>query len=104
MEITIYAKKRQSSDGKSFYAYLTRMTRKDGTVDTMGVKFRDDCGAPKGESCPCNIIINRGDANVTKGEYVREDTGDVIETRTLWVQHWERGSEYVDTSLDEYMD
>lgn len=102
MEITIFAKKRTSQEGRKFFSYLTTLPRKDGTEETMSVKFRDECGAPRPEECPCNIIIQKGDANVSKRNYVREDTGETGTSKTLWVTAWSKGSVYVDTSMDEY--
>lgn len=100
-EITIFAKKRQSKDGKkTFTSYLTTLTKKDGTTETMGVKFREEAGEPK--ECPCNIIVNKDDANISKRTYIREDTGEAAEAKTLWVTAWKKGSAYVDHSLDDY--
>ena len=102
MEITIYAKKRTSSDGKSFFSYLSTLTRKDGTKQTVSVKFRDDCGNPKPENCPMNIKFEKGNANMTTKEFVRDDTGEVGTSYTLWVSAWEHGTQFVDHSLDDF--
>ena len=83
MEITIYAKKRTTSEGKSFYSYLSNLTRKDGTKQTVSVKFRDDCGNPKPENCPMNIKFDKSDANMATREFVRDDTGLVGTSYTL---------------------
>ena len=102
MEITIFAKKRTTADGKPFYGYLSTLTRKDGTKQTVSVKFRDECGNPKPEKCPMNIVFNKGAANLATREFVREDTGEVGTSFTLWVSAWEPGTPYVDTSLDDF--
>lgn len=102
MELTIFAKKRTTDEGKSFYSYITTLTKKDGTKQTVGVKFREECGQPKGDKCPCNVIVDKGDANLATKSFIREDTGEVAESLTLWVKNWKPGSEYVDTSLDDY--
>lgn len=102
MELTIFAKKRTTEEGKSFYSYITTLTKKDGEKQTVGVRFREECGQPKGDTCPCNIIVEKGNANLSTKSFIREDTGEVAESLTLWVKAWEKGSEYVDTSLDEY--
>ena len=102
MEITIFAKKRTTSDGKPFYGYLSKLTRKDGTKQTVSVKFRDECGNPKPEKCPMNIQFNKGAANLATKEFVLEDTGEVGTSFTLWVSAWEPGTPYVDTSLDDF--
>lgn len=102
MELTIFAKKRTTEEGKSFYSYLTTLIKKDGSTQTVSVRFREECGQPKGDKCPCNVIIEKADANISRKEFVREDTGEVAESLTLWVKAWTPGSEYVDTSLDDY--
>ena len=102
MEITIFAKKRTASDGKSFYSYLSTLTRKDGTKQTVSVKFRDEAGNPKPEKCPMNIKFDRGSANVATKEFIREDTGEHATSYTLWVSAWEPGAPFVDHSLDDF--
>ena len=76
------------------------------------VKFRQDCGQPKGENCPCIIIVPKTAANLAENKFetseVSPETGEVkIETRknyVLWVSEWKPGREYVDTSLDDFED
>lgn len=102
MEITIYAKKFTGEGNKVFYRYLSKLPRKDGSKQTMAVKFRDEYGAPKPEKCPMNIVVDKKDANVATKEFVREDTGEVRTSFTLWVSKWKEGSPFVDTSLDEF--
>jgi hypothetical protein len=104
MELTIFAKYRTTSEGKGFYSYLTKLRKKDGEMYTVGVKFREICGAPKGDKCPCNIIVDKHDANLSTYKYVREDTGEEMEGKNLWITAWEEGSEYVDHSLDDFVD
>lgn len=102
MEITIYAKKRNSADGKMFYSYLSTLTRKDGTKQTVSVKFRDEAGNPKPEKCPMNVKFDKGNANMSTKEFTREDTGEVATSYTLWVSAWELGTPFVDHSLDDF--
>ena len=104
MELTIFAKKRTSADGKKFYTYLTTMTKKDGTEQTVAVKFREECGGPKPDKCPINIVVDKRFANLSHRDFVREDTGEAGTSHTLWVSEWQEGKAYVDTSLDEYED
>lgn len=101
MEITLFAKRRTSKEGKTFFQYITTLNRKDGTSETMRVCFRN-VDAPKPESCPRNIITTRDNSNVATRHYNDLSTGEVKTARTLWVSAWEPGSEYVDHSLDEY--
>lgn len=102
MEITIYAKKRHASDGKTFYSYLSTLTRKDGTKQTVSVKFRDEAGNPKPEKCPMNVKFDKGNANMTARAFTRRDTGEVGMSYTLWVSAWEPGAPFVDNSLDDF--
>lgn len=102
MELSVFAKKRNTQEGKIFYSYLTTMTRKDGTELTVSVKFRDECGAPKPDACPVNIIVEKSDANLVSKDFTREDTGEQGKLYTLWVSNWVEGSPYVDHSLDDF--
>lgn len=101
MEITVFAKRRTSKEGKTFYQYLTTLTKKDGTTETMRVCFRN-VDAPKPETCPRNIIVERDNSNIAVRHYNDPSTGEIKANRTLWVSAWEPGSEYVDHSLDDY--
>lgn len=102
MEITIYAKKRTTSEGKSFYSYLSNLTRKDGTKQTVSVRFRDDCVNPKPENCPMNIKFDKSNANLATRKFVRFESGEVGTSYTLWVSAWEPGTPFVDHSLDDF--
>lgn len=102
MEITIYAKKRVKEEGGTFYSYLTKMRKKDGTDVTVAVKFREECGHPKPENCPMNVIVDKEKANMSTRDFIREDTGEIAKSHTLWVTSWRPGSEYVDKSLDDF--
>ena len=102
MEITIYSKKRTTHEGKTFYSYLSRLTRKDGSHQAVSVKFRDDAGNPKPENCPMNIKFDKGDANLTTREFTREDTGEECLSYTLWVSRWTEGEPFIDHSLDDF--
>lgn len=102
MEITIYAKKRTSGEGKTFYGYLATLTKTDGTEQMVSVKFREDCGNPDPKKCPMNIRFDKSCANLTHKTFVREDTGEAGVSYTLWVSRWEDGEPFVDHSLDEF--
>ena len=103
MLITIFAKAAQTKEGRKFYRYISTLTNKNtGEEKTVAVKFRESCGAPDASKCPMNIMFNKGDANLSKRNYTREDTGEIADSYTLWVSNWAMGPEYVDTSLDDY--
>ena len=108
MEKTIFAKKRTSNDGKTFYNYFTKLTKKDGTEVVVQVKFRDECGSPVGANCPMNITFNKKDANYTEKEETYTDSKTqeekVTTRRIMWVSAWTEGTPYVDTSMDEFED
>lgn len=107
MKKIIYAKKRttkpdENGKTKDFYTYLTKCVRKStGEGFTAEVKFREDCGAPKGADCPLVIDIPPGKANLTEREYENSTTGEIGVTRVIWVSEWSNLGAYVDTSMDD---
>ena len=65
MKLTVFAKKRTTTEGKRFYIYLTQLTRKeDGEHVTVQVKFPEGF-APKYDDCPINIIVEKDKANLS---------------------------------------
>lgn len=101
MEITIFAKRRKSKDNNIFYQYLSTLTKKDGTTETVRVAFRD-CQPPKPDSCPRNITFAKTDANMATNTYT-DTEGNKKQRKTLWLTTWENGTEYVDHSMDDYV-
>ena len=101
MEITIFAKKVQTKGGKTFDRFTTRLTKKDGTVVGAVVKTCKGAKAFDGNDCPMNIEIPTGAGSMSKEQYMNRD-GIMCDSYTLWVREWSKGSEYVDTSLDEF--
>ena len=101
MEITIYTKKKTTREGRPYHVFLSTLPRKDGTEVIVEVKFRRDVQPPKPEDCPMNIEIDRAVASVSKRPYTAKDGTQAV-AYTMWVGEWTRGSEYVDTSLDEF--
>lgn len=102
MEITIFAKKRTSSEGKPFTAYLSTLTKKSGEKLICSVRFCEDCKTPKAEECPMNIVLQKGDCNLSQREYTDENSGETRYSSTLWVKAWKPGKPYEDTSMDEF--
>lgn len=103
MEITLFAKERKTQQGKPFWGYLAKLTnKKTGEIETIGVRFRQDCGQPDPKNCPMNIVIEKGDANISETTYTREDTGENATSKNLWINKWKEGSKYVDHSMDDY--
>lgn len=103
MKLTVFAKKIQLEGKKSFVRYLTTLKRKDGSELKVAVKFREECGEPKPENCPCNIIVDKAHANLNAQEYTAKDGLPAI-SYTMWVSAWSEGEAYVDNSLDEFED
>ena len=101
MQITVFAKKRTTEDGKFFYIYLTTLVNMFGEAKTASVKFRDTAGNPKPEQCPMNIKFDRADANLSSRKYVKT-SGEEGESLTLWITSWVPGDVYEDHSLDDY--
>lgn len=100
MNLTIFAKRRTAQDGRTFFTYLTTLTKKDGTEKTVAVKFRETAGTP--ENFPCNIIVEKCAANLSKKTYIANADGEIAESYTLWITKWAPGAPYEDHSLDEY--
>lgn len=101
MVSTVFSKKRHTQEGKTFYTFLGRLKKKDGTEQVVAIKFRDECGSPKPEKCPVNIVFDKKDANMSVTDFVRDD-GETGKSYTLWVSAWAYGEAYVDHSLDDF--
>ena len=102
MKATIFAKKKKSKEGREFYSYFTKLTKQDGTEETISVKFQEDI-KPKGENCPLNIIFDKADANISTKTLIKED-GQVFEDKNLWIKKFEEDPEkFRDKSLDDYI-
>ena len=105
MEIAIFAKKRQTKDGRSFYSYLTTLTRKGGEQVTCSAKFCEAFPGPKPESCPINIIVDKADCNFTSKRVLNQATGEVFESNTIWINKWAASpNEWEDHSMDDFED
>lgn len=102
MKLTIFAKKRNTKEGKVFFTYITKMKKKTGEEITATVKFQEECGNPKAEKCPMNIEVDKHDANFNiKTE--TDEAGEVYTRNTLWVSAWKPSADiYVDHSMDDF--
>lgn len=101
MELTVFAKKRTTTEGKRFYTYLTQLTRKeDGERVSVQVKFPEGL-APKADDCPLNITVDKDKANLATKK-VGTDNGEIT-SRTLWIKEYMISENpFEDTSLDDY--
>lgn len=103
-EIAIFAKKRQTRDGKkSFFTYLTTLTKNDGTPVTCAVKFAAPAENPDPLSCPLNITVHKEDCNMSVEDYISEKTGEIRPSYRLWIKRYGIGTPYVDHSMDDFM-
>jgi hypothetical protein len=101
MEVTIFAKSHTTKEGKKFYTFCTTLTAKDGTKYYTTVKFREGCSISAND-CPKNIIIKKENANFTHKKHINKDSGKEYTEHILWISAFENGSEWVDTSMDEF--
>lgn len=101
MLLTVFAKKRTTTEGKRFYTYLTQLTKKeDGEHVTVQVKFPESL-APKADDCPINIIVDKDKANLSTNSIDTEN--GVIISRTLWIKYYTVDENpFVDNSLEDY--
>lgn len=102
MEITIFAKRRQTMKGQTFYSYLTTLTRKDGTPCTCSVKFLEPAETPDPIECPMNIVVEPHDVSMSKEKYTDKD-GTEKYSHKLWVRAYKQGSPYVDKSMEDFI-
>lgn len=103
MKINVFGKKRTSKDGRTFYTYLSTLTKKDGTEVSVEVKFKEDAGNPK--NVPCTITFDKKDANYSeKVETYLDENMEEKETtrRRLWVNKYTE-TPYIDESMDDFV-
>lgn len=101
MLLTVFAKKRTTTEGNRFYIYLTQLTRKeDGERVSAQVKFPEDF-TPKADDCPINIIVDKDKANLST-KNIKTEKGEII-SRTLWIKDYRVDkTPFVDNSLEDY--
>lgn len=106
MEIALFAKKRNTAEGKSFVGYWATLENpKTGEEVPVTVKFKDDkCKPVPLEDCPCMITLEKGDCSLTKPYEFESKDGSVGIGRDLWIYNWERSGDYVDHSMDDYFE
>lgn len=104
MEISIFAKQRNTREGRQFYTFFSRLVKKDGSELPVSVKFRKECGEPDAKRCPLNIIVDKEHCNLSHKNILNESTGELYRSSTLWISQWAEGTEYVDHSMDDFED
>lgn len=103
MEITVFAKKAKSREGREFYRFLSTLVNKStGEEVTCSVKFAGDTSLdPK--KCPCIITADKKDCNMAKKHVRDAESGDSVTYYTLWIKKWSQSDkEYIDHSLDDF--
>lgn len=107
MKLAIFSKKRttkpdEKGNTRPFWTYLTTLVNKtSGEPLTVQVKFREACGAPEPDLCPCFIEVPQGKCNLSWGTYTN-DEGEELECATMWISEWGKREDYVDHSMDEF--
>ena len=104
MKCTVFAKLKKANK-KEWIEYSTRLTKKTGEEEYFRVKFNPIEIAPKLNECPINIVFAAGiDANKGKPETFTTNDGNDVEIPVIWINRYDVGDPWVDTSLDEYVD
>lgn len=101
MKTTVFAKKRTTKEGRPFYTYSGRLTRKDGEQVVVSIKFGKDVKIP--DTFPCNIDVAKESARYSEKKGVTTE-GKEYTDRTLWVNAYTMGEPYVDNSCDDFED
>lgn len=113
MKLNVFAKKGKSGDGREFPIYLTTLYKKDGSELKAAIKFRQDAPQLDAKKCPCVIDVAKADANLVINQLKDPETGDFLynistgevkESRTLWVSNFTYIGPYIDHSLDDFDD
>lgn len=106
MECLIFAKKRTTREGKTFYVYLTELTNKSSgeILKNVQVKFKEGVKRIEPTECPCYAEVQKEGSNLSTKIYKREDTGEDAIRYTLWVSGYKLipNKTFVDHSLDDF--
>lgn len=98
-------------EGRKFSTFFTRLTNAEtGETKAFNVKFRQSCGEPDLDECPCIIDVPVEKRNLVERPIIDKDTdepvmgddGIVKMSRTIWISGWEMVGPYVDHSLDSW--
>lgn len=109
-QMNIFGKER-IADGRKFNTYFTRLVNsRTGETKTFNVKFRQSCGEPDMNLCPCIIDVPDEKRNLSEkvifkkdsNEPLYNDDGSIKVSRTIWISEWFMVGPYVDHSLDDW--
>lgn len=102
MKLAVFAKKKQTKDGRPFTAYVGKLNKKDGSDLYVEIKFREECGAPKPEMLPAYVEFDKAEGNLSSRTYTDKEGNEGVSYR-LWLSGWRWSDEkYEDHSLDEF--
>ena len=110
MKLNIFGKE-MSYQGKRFNTYFTRLTNTaTGETKSFNVKFRQSCGEPEMNECPCIIEVPREKLNLTEKviydketeEPVYDEEGNLKHSRVIWISQWSMVGPFIDHSLDDW--
>ena len=96
MKLAIFSKKRttkpdEKGNTRPFWTYLTTLVNKtSGEPLTVQVKFREACGAPEPDLCPCFIEVPQGKCNLSWGTYTNDEGEDNLVGLTNIIQESSR--------------
>ena len=95
MEITIFRKVKEDSNGRKFNSHFAKIKG-----EFYDVRFVESKGAKEPPECPCNIEVQPGQVSIktrqlTEGKHAGETF------KTLYVYSYGNGSPFVDHSADE---
>lgn len=102
MKVAVFAKKKQTKDGRPFTSYVGKLKKKDGSELYVEIKFREECGAPKPEQLPAYIEFDKPEGNLSTRAYTTQEGDEGVSFR-LWLSGWRFSDEkFEDHSLDEF--
>lgn len=103
MLLTIFAKKRNTKEGKPFSTFLTTLTKKTGESIVTQVKFSTECVQINPANCPMNIEVDKKDCNYSEKEINAGEETKI--SRTLWVKNYAVAEiPFEDRSMDMFED
>lgn len=102
MKITVFCKERNGKDNNKFLSYISKLTKKTGEEVTVQLKFSEECGKIKKDSCPCIIDVEVSDCSYSERKVIKDDR-EII-NRVLWINKYTKTDDvFVDTSASCFM-
>lgn len=102
LKTTVFAKKKFRKDGKPFYTYFGRFTKKDGTEFNASIQFYEPAKAPEPSACPLNIEFVAGVDGSRKDEPYTANNGETRTRTIIKLTRYDVSAEpFVDHSMDD---